>query len=153
MKSVSSLRSSNMDHACIVNMDHACIVHWSANCIDKPNRICRQWSHEIASGCFKTTSTTSLQVITEESPFQIRREKSVPWILLQNDKYITRPSFQIYHLRTKKIHPNRKSPISLESESNKSKRNKFYRKKLSCLISCDLFPGIENVLGPFQVLE
>ena len=101
-------------------IDFGCIVYKSAS--SRELLSLESASNEgmrISSGCFKSTSISSLQVIAEEPPLQIRRHKLSLKYYYAVKSLLQNPAFKFITQGQETLYTNQNFPLRSQSESKK----------------------------------
>ena len=92
-------------------LDYGCIVYKSASCRELENiESVSNQAIRIASGCLKSTPISSLQVITEEPPLQIRRDKLSLKYNYKVKSFPQNPVFKFITPEQETLYENKNSP-------------------------------------------
>ena len=100
-------------------LDYACIVYNSAGSseLESLESVSKE-AMKISCGCFKSTPISSLQVVTEEPPLQIRTYKLSLKNYYEKKSLQQNPVFKFISLEQETLYANKNSPtLCSQSES------------------------------------
>ena len=116
-------------------IDYGCIVYNSASSRELVSlESVSNEAMRISSGCFRSTPISSLQVITEEPPLQIRRDKLSLKYYYKLKSLLQTPAFKYITQEQETLYAKQILPLHSQSESKKN-THKNQLKNVPCQIS------------------